>query len=140
MTNSEVENAIVGTSYTLKHLIELLIKIGVQVHDSEGTDASREGLFNNLNLSIDELYKLQRPQKGLEQVPIPLDVLQYIEDGRNPDVYTREFVEATKKSNQYLRGKMLAMRDLRDTLGKKISAEFPELTEVVDDITKRTDG
>lgn len=35
---------------------------------------------------------------------------RYIENGRNPDVYTREFVELTGKQNQYINGKMKAMR------------------------------
>lgn len=141
MSNPEIETAINSTKDTLAHLVESFIELGIIVHDFQGTDTSKDALSMRLNHTIDELYKLQNPQsKSLDQVPIPLDVLQYIEDGRNPDVYTREFVEATKKSNQYLRGKMIAMKQLRDVLGKKISSEFPELSEVVEDITKRTDG
>lgn len=63
----------------------------------------------------------------MEEVPIPLDVLQYIEDGRNPDVYTREFVESVRKSNQYLKGKTRAFGVLRDNLSEQIVKEFPEL-------------
>lgn len=141
MSNAEIETAINSTKDTLAHLVESFIELGIIVHDFQGTDTSKDALSMRLNHTIDELYKLQNPEfKSLDQVPIPLDVLQYIEDGRNPDVYTREFVEATKKSNQYLRGKMIAMKQLRDVLGKKISSEFPELSEVVEDITKRTDG
>jgi mediator of RNA polymerase II transcription subunit 10 len=40
---------------------------------------------------------------------IPLDVVEYIENGRNPDVYTREFAELLAKQNQFVNGKMKAM-------------------------------
>lgn len=138
---SELDRELDQSKATLERLVESFIELGIIVHDFQGTENSKDALSIRLNQTVDELNKLQIPKGSqLDQVPIPLDVLQYIEDGRNPDVYTREFVEATKKSNQYLRGKMLALKDLRDLLGKKISDEFPELKDIVDDITKRTDG
>jgi mediator of RNA polymerase II transcription subunit 10 len=138
---TESDAAIDSTKKDLGQLISSFIELGIIIHDFQGTQSSRDALALKLNTTIDELQKLQKPKtRELDQVPIPLDVLQYIEDGRNPDVYTREFVEATRKSNQYLRGKMEAMRDLRDVLGQKIGAEFPELDASVKDIIRRTDG
>ncbi|CCH42249.1 Mediator of RNA polymerase II transcription subunit 10 [Wickerhamomyces ciferrii] len=137
--STDTEQAINQTRDTLASLIESFIELGVIVHDFQGTESSKDALAIRLNETIETLGKLQKPESSaLDQVPIPRDVLEYIEDGRNPDVYTREFVEATRKSNQYLRGKMAAMKDLREILGKKISSEFPELSEVVEDIKKRT--
>jgi mediator of RNA polymerase II transcription subunit 10 len=141
MVDTQLDQALDSTRDTLERLVESFIELGVIVHDFQGTENSKDALSIRLNQTVDELKKLQTPENNqLDKVPIPLDVLQYIEDGRNPDVYTREFVEATRKSNQYLRGKMFALKDLRDLLGKKISDEFPELREVVNDITERTDG
>lgn len=42
-------------------------------------------------------------------VEIPQDVLLYIEGGRNPDVYTRQFSELLQKDNQFVNGKLQAM-------------------------------
>ncbi|KAH3680534.1 hypothetical protein WICMUC_000265 [Wickerhamomyces mucosus] len=135
---SEVENSIQETSNTIGHLIESFIELGILIHDFQGTETSKEALSIKLNQTIDDLKLLQ--SAPLQEVPIPLDVLQYIEDGRNPDVYTREFVEATRKSNQYLRGKMNSFKNLREVLGKKIINEFPELESIVNDINDRTNG
>lgn len=141
MAKPEVEQAITNTGKTVNEIVGQLFSLGIALHDFNGTEGPRTALVSNINNLTANLAKLQNPEnKALDKVPIPLDVLQYIEEGRNPDVYTREFVEATKKSNQYLRGKMIAMHDLRDVLGKKISNEFPELSDVVDNITKSTDG
>lgn len=48
---------------------------------------------------------------NLKQFLIPIDVISYIEDGRNPDIYTREFIEVNAKSNARLKGKMLGFKN-----------------------------
>ncbi|KAH3674915.1 hypothetical protein WICPIJ_009424 [Wickerhamomyces pijperi] len=133
---SQPPNPLTQTTTSLSYLIESFIELGILTHDFEGTDNSRDGLTFKLNETISQLDQIRSSSKQLQNVPIPLDVLRYIEDGRNPDVYTREFVEATKRSNQYLKGKMEGFGLLRDVLAQKIEAEFPELKEVVEDIKK----
>ncbi|AOA63399.1 Subunit of the RNA polymerase II mediator complex [Komagataella phaffii GS115] len=119
----------------LSQLIETLIHLGVQVHDYAGTAESQLGLSNNINKVVEHLQKLHNTDLN---IPIPVDVVNYIEDGRNPDIYTREFVEVVRKLNQFLRGKQLGFKYAQSTLGQKIVNEFPELKEQVENIKKRT--
>lgn len=65
---------------------------------------------------------------------------RYVEDGRNPDIYTREFVEIVAKQNQILNGKMRAFADFRDILAEQISVAFPELREDVATVLQETSG
>jgi mediator of RNA polymerase II transcription subunit 10 len=67
-------------------------------------------------------------------------VVQYVEDGRNPDIYTREFVELVAKSNQLMNGKRRAFMRFRDVLAEQIEAGFPELTEEVRKVQEGTGG
>lgn len=76
----------------------------------------------------------------LSDILITPEIVAYIEDGRNPDVYTREFVEIVRKINQHLNGKSKAYTDLRDTLAEKIVKEFPEMKMAVEEIQERTSG
>ncbi|CEP22657.1 NUT2 [Cyberlindnera jadinii] len=139
MASTNTDEAIESAKNILHNLTDITTELLVQVHDFQGTESSRDGLAIVMNSTVENLEKLQRSNlTALDNVQIPLDVVQYIEDGRNPDVYTREFVEATRKSNQYLRGKMVAMRQLRDVLAQKISTEFSELEPSVKDIIERT--
>lgn len=132
-------DALEQSGQQISQIVELFIELGVLVHDFQGSDASTESLVVRLNQTIEQLDTLTRLSKPhLTGLPVPLDVLQYIEDGRNPNVYTREFVESTRKSNQHLRGKMVAFEQLRDILGTKIEREFPELREDIADIYKKT--
>lgn len=123
-------------------IIESFIELGVSIYDYPGTNEATQGMVTNLKRNVDRLYKLNRdandPKSSLNKINIPFEVVQYIEDGRNPDVYTREFVEAIRRSNQYQRAKMHGLKQLRDSLAEKISEEFPDLEPAVDDIIKRT--
>ena len=123
-------------------IIESFVELGVSVYDYPDTPEATQGMVTNLRRNVDRLAKLNQrsndPDSSLAQVNIPLEVIQYIEDGRNPDIYTREFVEAIRRSNQYQRAKMHALKQLRDSLADKITEEFPDLASSVDDIVKRT--
>ncbi|CDK24512.1 unnamed protein product [Kuraishia capsulata CBS 1993] len=121
----------------LANLIETLIHLGVQVHDFTGTNEAKAGLANNINKVIGQLQEISTSH-DLKEYSIPMEVLNYVEDGRNPDVYTREFVEVVRKVNQFLNGKAVGFGRFRDVLGDKIIQEFPELTDSVHDIKTRT--
>lgn len=58
-------------------------------------------------------------------------MIGYIEEGRNPDIYTREFVELTQKGNRYLKSKGAAYAQLRDALAEKMVEEWPDMKDAV---------
>lgn len=62
---------------------------------------------------------------------IPPEVIEYVDQGRNPDIYTREFVELIQNSNQDLKGKSEAFASFRDVFGEELVRAMPELTEDV---------
>lgn len=132
------ENApLVATIDQLQGVIENFIELGVLVHDNQGTQQSHTALIHKTNQLIGQLGSLELNTDN-DQYPIPIDVLTYIEDGRNPDIYTREFVELTAKSNAKLKGRMQAFAQLRDVLGEKLVQEFPRLKDRVEEIKAKT--
>lgn len=144
-TNLEELHQELGTTEDqVRSVIESFIELGVSVYDFPGTPEATQGMVTNLKRNVDRIFKLNQrsndPQSMLKDVKVPLEVVQYIEDGRNPDIYTREFVEAIRRSNQYQRGKMHGMKMLRDSLAEKIAVQFPELKNEVDVIVQKTDG
>lgn len=141
---TELHTELQSTEQQVAAIIESFIELGVSVYDFPGTPEATQGMLTNLKRNVDRLYKLNQktndPKSQLSNMNIPFEVIQYIEDGRNPDIYTREFVEAIRRSNQYQRAKMNGLRRLRDSLAEKIIEEFPDLEENVEDIIKRTSG
>ncbi|SCU98649.1 LAFA_0G19350g1_1 [Lachancea sp. 'fantastica'] len=131
------------TEQEIGSIIESFIELGVSIYDFPGTSEAAQGMMTNLQRNVDRLRglncKSNDPESQLANFQVPMEVLQYIEDGRNPDVYTRDFVEAIRRSNQYQRAKMNGLKQLRDSLAEKIVAEFPDMQDSVKDILQRTD-
>lgn len=131
------DEPLAATGEKIQGLIESLIELGVLVHDNQGTQQSHSALVHKVNQVVSQLSSLLS-NTFTEQYPIPIDVISYIEDGRNPDIYSREFVEVTAKSNARIKGRLQGFSKLRDTLGTKLAREFPRLEHNIENIKQRT--
>jgi mediator of RNA polymerase II transcription subunit 10 len=69
---------------------------------------------------------------------VPPELVKYVEGGRNPDIYTREFVEIVRRINQLTRGKMGAFASFRDILAEQMLSAMPELKEDVEKVLAAT--
>ncbi|KAH8149652.1 uncharacterized protein LAJ45_06283 [Morchella importuna] len=124
----------------LRAVIETLYEISVGVYGYQGPE-SADVLANQINKLSTQYGTLANAASKLPpDVAVPREVIQYIEDGRNPDIYTREFVEIVVKQNQFMKGKMEAYRDFRDVLAEQIKVSFPELSEKVEEVVEGTGG
>lgn len=92
----------------LKGITQTLLEMSIIVHGFEGPQTT-EVLVSKINALVDEYRALDESRRSLSQT-VPMDIVSYIEEGRNPDVYTREFVELLQKQNQFVNGKFQAMR------------------------------
>ncbi|KAK9487216.1 transcription factor subunit Med10 of mediator complex-domain-containing protein [Lipomyces starkeyi] len=123
----------------LRQIIETLLELAIGVHDYESVVQSRDAVVARVNLLTSQLSELDSSAKDtVADVLVPREIVQYIEDGRNPNVYTREFVELLVKQNQFVNGKMRAMRDFRDVLAEQIRETYPELSNEVDVVLQNT--
>lgn len=129
---------LIKSAESVSNLIESFIELGVLIHDNQGTLQSNQATINKLNQLINQLNETNNLNETLKDYPIPIDVISYIEDGRNPDIYTREFIEVNAKNNARLKGKMNGFKQLRNVFGEKLKLEFPELSNSVDNIIERT--
>ncbi len=80
-----------------------------------------------LNESLSELTK----SSSAIPTQIPPEIIEYVDQGRNPDIYTREFVELVQSSNQELKGKCEAFVSFRDIFGEQLVKAMPELKDDV---------
>lgn len=118
-------------------LVETFVHLGVQVHDFQGTPEARAGLASHIIRSLQQLAQLsQQLPEHSEQ--IPADLVAYVRDGRNPDIYSREFVEVVRRVAQWLNGKQQAWRSFQAVLASNVAQEFPELAGVAQYIVERT--
>ncbi|GAB1320080.1 RNA polymerase II mediator complex subunit [Madurella fahalii] len=128
----------------VKNVIQDLFQILAQVsnYDSAGRP-SREALAQDLQSLDASLLQVHRSASALppSSVPgIPEPLIEYVENGRNPDIYTREFVELVRRLNQLMRGKMHAFGDFRDVLAREMGAAMPEVAEDARRVVEATGG
>ena len=71
-------------------------------------------------------------------ISLPPEIIDYIDHGRNPDIYTREVVEAVQRSNQYLKGKSEAFAGFRDILAEEMVKGIPSCKEDVERVLERS--
>lgn len=106
-------------------VVESLIEVGVMVHDYFGEPSTNKALESKVQAFHSDLQRVAADSAQLAETQVPLDILSYIDNGRNPDVYSREFVEVVVKQNQYINGKTRAMRQFKDRLIQDLSSAFP---------------
>ncbi|KAI1498635.1 mediator complex, subunit Med10 [Biscogniauxia marginata] len=83
-----------------------------------------------LSSNLQRVHKTAATPSPSESLPhIPPELIQYVDNGRNPDIYTREFVELVRRGNQLMRGKQAAFASFRDVLAGEIEKAMPELAE-----------
>ncbi|RDL40616.1 Uncharacterized protein BP5553_00595 [Venustampulla echinocandica] len=136
----------------LKEVIQDLYHVMVQVHayDVAGKP-SGSVLANQLNTLATDLQKIydtarpsaSRPDSSRPPVnlpSIPPELINYVDNGRNPDIYTREFVELARRGNQLMKGKIEAFGDFRDVLAAEMARAMPELREDVKKVVVETGG
>jgi mediator of RNA polymerase II transcription subunit 10 len=85
---------------------------------------------------VQNLVKLSRTAPTVN-IHIPPDVTTYVESGRNPDIFTREFVETVQRMNQWMKGRTEAYRFLQETFARDLIDVVPELK---DDVTKTVEA
>ncbi|RPB26084.1 hypothetical protein L211DRAFT_835443 [Terfezia boudieri ATCC MYA-4762] len=122
----------------LRNVIQTLYEAQVAISDYAGPQ-SIEAVQQQMNRLVSQYSELDKIKDTLD-VNIPKEIVMYVEDGRNPDIYTREFVEIVAKQNQFLNGKMRAFEDFRDVLAEQIKTTFPELQGDVEHVLRATSG
>lgn len=71
---------------------------------------------------------------------LPPEIIDYVERSRNPDIYTREFVELVQKLNQQLKGRSQAFADFRDILAREMMGALPDCKQDITMVVESTGG
>ncbi|KAG6433430.1 hypothetical protein SASPL_105044 [Salvia splendens] len=86
--------------------------------------------MNNLVLELDNMTRLA--EKCNSQVP--MEVLNLIDDGKNPDEFTRDMLNGCIAKNQITKGKTDAFKGLRRHLLEELEQVFPAEVETYREI------
>ncbi|KDP25204.1 hypothetical protein JCGZ_20360 [Jatropha curcas] len=90
--------------------------------------ASQLPLLRRLNVLVMELDNLIKLSDKLN-IQVPTEVLSYIDDGKNPDDFTRDVINNCISTNQATKGQADAFKSLRSHLLEELEQAFPEEVE-----------
>jgi mediator of RNA polymerase II transcription subunit 10 len=121
----------------LRKIISDLYMILVKAHDFKSE--ARESLSDQIKKLIINLQELTRTSRRLPTT-VPVDLIQYVEDKRNPDVYKRQIVELVMQYNQLQSGRAQAFADFRDILGREMMSAIPDMRDDVRKVLKAGGG
>lgn len=111
---------------------------------SSTSPPTREVLANQLSqlsTALQAVHRLASDPAAANNLPdVPRELITYVDGGRNPDIYTREFVELVRRENQLMKGKMDAFGSFRDILARELATANPELKEDVARVVVATHG
>ena len=122
---------------TIKDIIQHLSEIQIQTH---GYVPETQGLMvdkmTDLAQSLARLQSMTSPQTSpnnhIHSISIAPEIVDYVDDGRNPDIFTRDFVENVQRGNAVINGKQQAFRDFTEIYAKALKDGVPGVGRQVD--------
>ena len=74
------------------------------------------------------------PNNPIHNVRIAPEIVDYVDEGRNPDIFTREFVENVQRGNAVINGKKQAFKDFSVIYAQKLKEGIGGVDRQVDRI------
>ncbi|KAI7191238.1 hypothetical protein KC343_g11739 [Hortaea werneckii] len=132
------ESTIEEVDVHLRNIINSLYLLIMSIHDYQGAETLKS-VTTEIKHLINLLVTTSRTARRLPTF-IPVEIIGYVESTRNPDIYTRDFVELVMRYNQSLAGQSAGLAQFRDIFGKEIMSAIPELSQDVSEILVATGG
>ncbi|KAI8344407.1 transcription factor subunit Med10 of mediator complex-domain-containing protein [Chlamydoabsidia padenii] len=115
----------------LHELLQVLFDLTVMVHDFQPN--GNQFVWNKINSVLEHYKQIDELKSGLTSY-IPEEVINYVENGQNPDLFTQAFISRTATENQFTNGKIKAVDSFRSLLSDEFAKSFPDLYENNNDL------
>ncbi|CAG0903325.1 unnamed protein product [Darwinula stevensoni] len=107
----------------LETFIENVRQIGIIVSDFQ--PQGQNVLNQKIQSVIHGLQEIDRLRPQVSDTQIPLEVFDYIDQGRNPQLYTKDCMEKALAKNEHVNGRIDAYQKFKAHLLVELSAVFP---------------
>ncbi|KAG2201667.1 mediator complex, subunit Med10 [Mucor mucedo] len=121
--NSTV-NARQSVEDQLNELLQELFELSVIVYDFQ-PDGNKL-VWKKINSIIEHYKDIDHLKDDIDSF-IPEEVINFVEHGKNPDIFTQGFVERAATENQFTNGKIKAVNEFKSILSDEFSKSFPDL-------------
>ncbi|KAM4874998.1 mediator of RNA polymerase II transcription subunit 10-like [Thomomys bottae] len=108
----------------LEKFVENIWQLGIISNNFQSS--SQAGLNQKLNFIVTGLQNIDKCRQQLHDITVPLEVFEYLDQGRNPQLYTKECLERALAKHEQVKGKIDTMKKFKSLLIQELSKVFPE--------------
>ncbi|KAJ1522766.1 hypothetical protein ONE63_001923 [Megalurothrips usitatus] len=126
--NPAMASSLENLETQLEVFIENVRQIRIIVSDFQPQGQSV--LNQKIQSLVQGLQEVDKLKSQVQDVHVPLEVFDYIDSGRNPQLYTKDCIEKALTKNEQVKGKIDAYRKFKAHLLLELNSSFPnELTK-----------
>ncbi|KAI1280451.1 Mediator of RNA polymerase II transcription subunit 10 [Halotydeus destructor] len=123
-----MSNSLDALEANLESFIEHVRQLGIMVSDFQPQGQSV--LNQKINQLVTSLQDIDRSRNQIQDIQVPLEVFEYIDQGRNPQLYTKDCMEKALAKNEQVKGKIDSNRRFKAMLLVELSKVFgPEMAK-----------
>ncbi|XP_050530480.1 mediator of RNA polymerase II transcription subunit 10 isoform X2 [Daktulosphaira vitifoliae] len=132
MTASSAAAAAAASLEDLETQLEMFVENVRQIRIIV-TDFQPQGqtvLNQKIQNAVQGLQEINKLKSAVQDIHVPLEVFDYIDRGRNPQLYTKDCIEKALNKNEQVKGKIDALRKFKAQMLADLGHAFPnELTK-----------
>lgn len=104
--------------------VENIRQLGIIVTDFQ-PQTGQPVLNQKINQVVSSLKDIDRLKDVIQDVQVPIEVFEYIDTGRNPQFYTKDYIEKVISKNEEMKGKVKYYSDFKKILIDELTKVFP---------------
>ncbi|XP_022084120.1 mediator of RNA polymerase II transcription subunit 10-like [Acanthaster planci] len=112
---------------SLERFVENTRQLGIIVSDFQ--PQGQITLNQKLHTLVTGLLEMEKTKTQVQDVQVPLEVFDYIDQGRNPQLYTKDCMEKAVIKNEQVKGKIETFSKFKKNLITELNKMFPEEME-----------
>ncbi|XP_067651755.1 mediator of RNA polymerase II transcription subunit 10-like [Haliotis asinina] len=107
----------------LELFIENTRQMGIIVSDFQ--PQGQNVLNQKIQTMVLEMQEIDKFRPQMQDVHVPLEVFDYIDQGKNPNLYTKDCLEKALAKNELIKGKMDNLKRFKAMLMVELTKVFP---------------
>jgi len=109
----------------LESFVENTRQLGITVNDFQSN--SQAVLNQKVNTLVTGLKEIDQLKRSVGGIVIPVEVFNYIDQGQNPSLYTKNTLERALAKNEQVKGKIEVYSQFRQELQSQLGLIYPDL-------------
>ncbi|CAL1296229.1 unnamed protein product [Larinioides sclopetarius] len=118
-----MSSALENLEGNLELFIENVRQLGIIVSDFQ--PQGQTILNQKIAQMVTHMQEIDKCKNQVQDLQVPLEVFEYIDQGRNPQLYTKDCMEKALNKNEVVKGKIDSYRRFKGLLLVELSKVFP---------------